>query len=553
MLTGPQTLTIAIHYLYDWATSKYFRQNSLFIRAAFLDLVSLCGIAIIRMPGCQSTMDTWTELTTTISIGPEYPLNLTNATGSALLQRSLSQVFFIDRSILRPDSLETLISREYQTITDALMYLETLDPDTCFAALDTLQTIVQTKQPQGPLTQISLILLQVFRFVHKAHNVEVLSKAQSILAGGLSNPLVSKSVLSLVREEDLLAMIAKMEQQCLEGAPFVAQSATHLLGFLLDSLFRKLDHPARRRTILPNIARYVKLLRMMITDTNPFDARFAAVQSISALHHLWTLRPTSKPEGELLLGLAFVLYDLLADDDDEIRNTAALATTTLLQTYTRQREQIKPAVPVLTAHRLARFLVRHFRTTPALCKEALRRLTDTPPRSRLSSTTFAATFAVASKEETALFSTEKQNLFYDPTLDTVVWSRVLCSCSISPTGIPPHLRAGLKDWVVEGLTVLGSTAKTESDVALGWSAKADVFSLGMRVICAAGVVMKWEGTSAAGTHVRRALVDFLEAGREGEVHGLWIEKGAKVLEDSVLDLVNDVRRRLMGVHSVLGV
>jgi len=450
-----------------------------------------------------------------------------------------------------------MVSNNYQSIGAALLTLEALDPDTCSTALDTLHDIIEIKRPQGPVLQTPLILLQIFHLTQKAHDPEILAKAQSVLADGLSLPEMRRSVLSLVKENDLLTTLQNLEDQCLASAPSNAQTALHLLGFFLDWTYH--THPQHRRSLLINLARYIRILRMTIIDTNPFDARFAAVQSMATLQHIWTLRPTSKAEGPLLLGLTFVLYDMLNDDDDEIRNVAAEATSRLLSTHAshQHRQPINPAVPILTTHHLARFLTTHFRTTPSLYNEATRRLTATPPSTPLFSTPFAEAFQETRKQDSALFTTEKQNLFHDPTLDALLWSRVLSSLPQSPSAPPPALRESLTSWVLESLAELTRTAREEADGALGWSAKPEVFTLGMRVLCAAGVALEWgsassgQGKKGMGADVRKMLVEFVVAGRESGVHGLWVGKAERMLEAGVVGNLRGVYGMLVTVQRAL--
>lgn len=541
--------------LRQWIPEWYTQLKCPFTRAAFLDIISLCGMAIAQGFESQSTIGAWASLTASLTIGAENSIDLKRANGNALLQRSLARLFFIDRTILRPELLHTKVSRDNQSIGDALLLLEMGNPDTCAAALDTLGDIIQLKAPRGPLMQISLILVHIYTLIQYANNPEVLSKAQSVLANGLSRPGMTKSCLSLIKEADLLSMLDKLETRCVEAAPSNMQSALHLLGFFLDWTYH--EYPAHRQTLLHRIARYIRVLRMAIIDTNPFDARFAAAQSVSALQHIWTMSPSSKSTGPLLLGLTFVLYDMLTDDDDEIRDTAALATTKLLQAHvssssppSSEQRTITPAVPILTTHRLANFLITTFAPSrpgsEALCKEALRRLTGTPSLAP----PFTSAFAAARKEDTALFSTEKQNLFKDDTLDAVLWSRVLSllPCSI----IPPAVRSGLTTWVLEALAVLTSTAEKEIDGALGWSAKPEVFTLGMRGICAAEVVVRWNVGSQDASTVRRMLREFVDIGEESEVHGIWLDKVERVLEQSVVDVLRCAKERLIVVEKAVG-
>lgn len=487
-------------------------------------------------------MQAWASLTASIAIGPEHMLDLSSAGENSLLKRSLAQLFFIDRTILRPDCLDAMLSSRYQSIGDALLMLSHDDPDTCAAALDTLHDIIQTKAARGPVMQLSLIILQVYHLVRAASDEEALSKAQCVLADGLALDGMSASVLSLVAPDDLEAALDRLETQCLSSAPSTTQTALRLLGILLDWSWNTTT--PSQHSLRPKAARYIRLLRTSIVDTNPFDARFAAAQSLASLQHLWALRPDTKADASLLLGLACVLYDMLVDDDDDIRDTAAQATAQLLAAQGASQHQ--PVVPGLAAHRLAMFLVRALPRSQALCREALRRLTGTPAHSALFGERFADAFAAARQEDVALFNVEKQNLFKDDSLDAVLWARMLASLPVAD--IPPALCDGLAAWVGEGLAVLAAAMRGEGDGALGWGSKAEVFALGVRVVCGTEVVLKWLGQDVEGMRIRRALGEFVEAGEGGEGHGLWLEKAERVLEASVIDVVRSVGAGLMVVH-----
>jgi hypothetical protein len=285
------------------------------------------------------------------------------------------------------------------------------------------------------------------------------------------------------------------------------------------------------------------------------------------LSHIWTLLSDSKSTSTLLLGLSIILYDLLNDDDDEIRDAAAIATTRLLlaqpvksivnkiPTMPIVKKSVvinpprdpslvvKPAVPILTAYRLAKFLATHFNDSPFLIAEALRRLTGARSITSLFSTPFADTLAEERKEDNTLFSIEKRNLFKDDTLDTALWSRVLRL--LDATAVPAGYVEELKKWVLDGLTELAETARSEDDGALGWTSKAEVFTLGMRVICAAEVLLEWGGVDAGS--IKKALRELANVdGGEG-IHGLWVEKIESVLEDAVIDSL----RRVCGSLSMV--
>lgn len=493
---------------------------------------------MLRKPEANRILYTWETLTNIVSIGPQFTLELGTASDEALMRRSLAEAFFIDRVILRDNSLGSIVSQEYQGIDQALEMLAYEDSDTCCIIFDVLDRILKLKSSNGLSIPLELVLAHIHSVTLHATDHEVISKAQAILAAVLTDTQLKSDFFGLLIQEQVFSTLTKLEDQCLTGPLANVQSALHLLGYFLDHAYHV--YPAQRRTVLEATARFVRLLRMTIVDTNPFDMRFAAVQSLTALEHIWTAPTTPKATASLLQGLSLVLYDLLSDDDDEIRDIAARATGKLLRAQGSQ--DTEDFVPLLASHRLARYLAKTYSNSSDLSKEAVRRLTNTHSPTPLFSTPFAQTLKEQRKEDTALFATEKQNLYKDDTLDAIYWSRILIAIHI-----PSPLLRSLNNWVLDALVVLSRTAEEEEDGALGWTSKAEVFTLGIRVLCAAEVVLKWGHGDAKGK-VLKALRRFANVGSEREVHGLWLDRVEGVLEKYVLGMLGRVKRGLLTVE-----
>jgi hypothetical protein len=534
---APARIPLLMRKIAKVAQDWYMSSDCPFIRSAILDLVSLCGMTMFRRADAVSSLlHHWGKLAAQVKIGPRYNSGSSDIHGDALFQTSLAQMFFVDRVIMRENALESTLSEEYQGIDDALMLLATEDQDTCCAALETLHTILQLKPSNGVTIPLSLVLAYIHRVVLEATDPEVISKAQTVLADALVDKYYKTDFFNLITEEQVKLTLARLETQCLEGPPSNMQSALHLLGFFLDYAYN--HHSSTRKEILEAVARYIKLLRMTIVDTNPFDTRSAAIQSLSALSQIYTASPTSKTTGPLILGLSLILHDLLNDDDDEIRDLAARATGTLLRA--QGLGSYTDTVPILTTHRLAAYLSTTFSSSNQLSQESIRRLTYTASPTPLFHTPFADTFNQERKEDSSLFAQEKQNLYKDATLDAVLFSRLLLSLPASM--LFPSLREGLANWVTEGLRILTQTAGQAEDGALGWSTKAEVFTLGMRVFCAAEVVMGWRGAEREET--LKALSEFAEKGIQAGVHGLWVERIEDMQRSEVLDALVRVKGSL---------
>ncbi|CAI6334384.1 unnamed protein product [Periconia digitata] len=560
-----QVLTATIGSLDDVA-EKHMSRRCPPNRSAFLELVGSCGVAMLNMPVNVATSAAWAQLTHKISIGSEYELGAHYEANSALFGQSVARVFFIDRVHFQCHEPNVPLT---QDIGDALVFLAKDDVDTCLVSLDTLDELVQLKSPCAPVWPPPHLVQGLFRLILETKHIEVLSKAQEVLADALqhSNNLT-------FTEENVTPTLSTLESHCLNSAPSNKRSALRLLAHFVDQTHYL--YPQHHQTLYPYIARYIRLLRRTIIDTNPFDDRFAAVQSIASLHHLWTMPRTTNPTSSLTLGLAFVLYDLLNDDDEEIRDAASTATLRLIHSSTSTPLEQRQ-VPILTSHYLASFLVKTFPMHPFLHKEVIRRLTlsesttsltpfsktlqsslNDPASSSSPPTTNDSNTSGAAQSANLLFATEKQNLYHDATLDAQLWSRVLSS--IPPSSISPPLREDLALWTHDALLALLTAAREQGDggQALGWCSKSngDVCSLGLRGIFVAGVVVGWRGGLAggkAGEEVRVLLGKLAGAGAQGgaeiaPIHLLWTHKATSLLQEHILTLL----RGVSGVADELG-
>jgi hypothetical protein len=485
-------------------------------------------MSILQRQESKSALVAWTQLTSAVNIGPAYELGVSDESDSPLRTEALVRLFIVDRAIVRPDSLGTIVSGDYQSIGDTLMLLATEDPDTCCAALDTVETIVEKAAFDAPKKPKSLLMAHVHRVVLNAEDPEVISKAQRVLAEALDGDTSRKAeFFSLLTDLQLLGTLAKLEDQCLTGPPSNMQSALHLLGFFLEHTYH--IFPSARDEVIAATTRYIRLLRMTIVDTNPFDTRFAAAQSICALNHLWTARPPTSAPSPLVLGLGLILYDMLQDDDDEIRDLSALATSTFISTTSSRKAE--PTVPILATQQLLTHLLALFPRSSALATHALRRLSASP--SALFSTSFADILEEVTKPQTALFAQEKQNLFKDDALDALCWARVLSSPGIVGA-LPASVLESAATWTHSALTTLTARYEAESDGALGWASKPEVFVWLIRIICLSETILQNGMNSEGKTEVKLGLAKLVAAMGKSEGHAVLIKRAEKVLEEDVM-------------------
>lgn len=251
-------------------------------------------------------------------------------------------------------------------------------------------------------------------------------------------------------------------------------------------------------------------------------------------------RPPVEAE-PFLLDIYLILYDMLNDDDEELRDISAIAASYVLAN--RQGSPAEAAstlVPLATSHRLAQFLATSYQTSPHLLHEAIQRLTG----QRIKISSFSSMVCVSAlldehiRNSTVLFVEEKQNLFIDDAREARVWHSVLKQLKPETKAIDSALAKEFPQWVSDGLSCLTKTTELETAGGLlGFTSKPEVFIIGLRVIYAASVLLS-KGLSV-GFDVDERLISaratqLLEVGRAAWVHEQWLSCLHEALHDITL-------------------
>ena len=248
-----------------------------------------------------------------------------------------------------------------------------------------------------------------------------------------------------------------------------------------------------------------------------------------------------------------MLYDTLNDDDTEIREKGASIVSWILlkpEPSGTAGSATSSLSPLAAKSRLTDFLIAHYNNSTALCYEAIGRLAGIRVelgRSVLSrgmaNTTSAGaghskmgmrpmllpsigvSLGEARREDTALFSEEKQNLYIDDVQEACGWAIVITK--LSSSSIESDSAHELEVWVMQGLAVLTEMAQAEVDGPLGWTTKPDVFTMGARIIYAARVLLHWASIGVAGVleeDIREALQALHSVGEKNCLHGSWMQR-----------------------------
>ncbi|KAL4785390.1 putative death-receptor fusion protein-domain-containing protein [Aspergillus varians] len=276
------------------------------------------------------------------------------------------------------------------------------------------------------------------------------------------------------------------------------------------------------------IQEWATRLRSAMGETTEFTTRYAAATSIAAFAR--ANRPLGTPPRVDLsfLEIYLILYDLLNDDDEELRDIAA-STASWILSYSSVSPQKAVALSPLNASELfATFVTDTYAESQLLFTRAVRYILGLEPRigdssSRTGLIPVSEITAEIRKESTVLFEEEKQNLFIEVIREIDLWSGVLTR--LAKAAYDEQLLKEVFNWVSDGLTCFADIlARPDGEDGLvGWMAKPEAYTLGVQVISLAGFMTSKELGALgllddAQAVLKAKLETLLQAGMTGLLH-----------------------------------
>lgn len=257
--------------------------------------------------------------------------------------------------------------------------------------------------------------------------------------------------------------------------------------------------------------------------------------------------PRSEPA---LLGPYMVLYDILVDDDEGIREQGSRTVSSLLSAHTNASLSLSPAA---AKSRLLDFLKQKYRGSTAFSIEAVRKLTGLP--SMYSATTHkigsdkddefrsiplqlrpvGELLLEARTTQIAVFVEEKQNLYVDQVLEADGWANILLY--MDAAAWEPIVVLALQSWTADGLDYLLDFYEKMSVLeASSLTSIPEMYTLIMRIILSAKVLVngatQMNSESNRKNHDCRVLLQrLLELGTQKRLHGLLLDRIWHILED----------------------
>lgn len=263
--------------------------------------------------------------------------------------------------------------------------------------------------------------------------------------------------------------------------------------------------------------------------------REAAAEALDRFDNTWTMLAMGERLANTFSRLCCAVYDLLNDDDEDIRLLAAGITRRILAKGSMMTGM--DYEPIVAGQKLLTlYLSRPGHSTESLATAMSRAYGLSPETAPVS---VEDQLAALSHSDTALFAEEKQNLYIDDSQEVRVWSQVVSKLlakqgTASQNETSASLTSTFVEWISSGLDALARKAENEGDGALGWSSNEDVFALGLRVIHGTEVVLQMKTRGVAVPALETKLFACAKAFESSGVNCLWRWEVERILSEAVV-------------------
>ncbi|KAJ5669950.1 Armadillo-like helical [Penicillium maclennaniae] len=451
--------------------------------------------------------------------GSQAGWNLESKTrASSLLRRALSWCTI----------LKMLALRQWSEISGVYRDVSEVDADAATWILEQLEEKVdKVERFRKPL--LDLYAFVILNDAPSSAKTAAVSNLASILEELLSCQESTLSGLALPCDD--LTKAFRPEADIKSWNRHATDSALRLQGCLLAIRGSSNDgHPLS--SIKQDIHSWIVKLRSALSEEVEFTTRFAAVQSLHSFSR--SLRPSgSSPRADSsLLDIYLIMYDMLNDDDEELRDIAA-STASWVLSYSSVSPNAAVALGPLNASALlANFILDQYSDSVQLTRRVICYLTGQEPRISGSDdqTHLIAVSELLTEycqDRTALFVEEKQNLFIDEVRELDVWSPALKQ--LKRNAYPETLVRQISSWVSEGLGHLSAHIAQESgqDGLLGWVSRPESFTLGVRLISISSALASPsfeapELMDVEQQQLRKQLQTLLSVSKSAAVHDEWL-------------------------------
>ncbi|KAL4875089.1 putative death-receptor fusion protein-domain-containing protein [Aspergillus karnatakaensis] len=410
---------------------------------------------------------------------------LSSTRAFSLLRRQLAWITF----------LRALTKRDTEDLQPFIHKVASLDPNACQWVLERMHEVFESKE------KFTDKLIKLYASIVLAElPLEVKTPAISNLAFYLQVALESKDGLATIALPwDDLSRHVKVNSTKKGFNRDRADADLQLEGCIIGYKSVTPGYSIQQT----EIQEWATRLRSALSEETEFTTRHAAATSIAAIARAY--RTPGKPAqvDPIFLENHLILYDLLNDDDEELRDIAALTASCILSYSSVSPDKAVTLSPLNASELFAKSIAQNYSDSQVLFTHSVRYILGLQPRVGDSSSSSSkstgtqlvpvqVTTSELRKESTILFEEEKQNLFIESIREIDVWSSVLTK--LNKPAYDEQLVKELYTWISDGLTAFSDILASEDgeDGLVGWMAKPEAYTLGVRLLSLAGVLISRE-------------------------------------------------------------
>ncbi|EMC99390.1 hypothetical protein BAUCODRAFT_64529, partial [Baudoinia panamericana UAMH 10762] len=529
--TSPQCDRYECWAIINAAKTVYVDNPCSVTKAAYVDLSTECALAL------RLASDQHVGLPTDCSPGSQRQLSFTGA--DAMLRCSLA------RALILP-LLTSLDSsrKEFTSVTEVLSETSRMDADACIAFMAQAKTFITTTAgvAQNALNTLVAVCQRLLAITDV--NTRLLCDAEELL-------LVIASANRQTGQS--WSALTDFSADHLRSLPLTSRNANQRFADLdLQLAAACLEHLACSSTS-PTVEAIAAIKQWQIICERSINGLGlctveAVARAVNLLNVVWLQIATEAQLVNVFRNMCVMVYDLLDDDDEDVRDLASQSAGRILDTQGGRsiRHELNP---IVASQKLLGFMSRKWASDSAFVQITLSRAFG--PSDALGIT---ERMRRCLTKDTALFMEEKQNLYIDETREVRAWSQV--AMRLSPAAVSKAALAQLCTRVEEGLAALTLELRTTPDGPLGWTTKPELFTLGLQIVYGAEWLLYMVGQGVRipvrPSGLRRQLVNLFASAVESNANCLWRGELERILARAILHRHTCEYRRVTLTDGILG-
>lgn len=292
----------------------------------------------------------------------------------------------------------------------------------------------------------------------------------------------------------------------------------------------------------------IHVIRSYLHESMPFTIRLSGTKAMNQIYNVLQVETTENRAAlrRVRLEYLLLLYDVLNDDDEEIRDLAASITNKAITVCGVDGKHKGSTIPLAARIHLSAVLASSFPSSKRLATTAILRMTGSKTMRLAMSPTASARVALVQSETNDLFAVERQNLYMDPIRESDIWSKVLRSIhpSTAQLGI-------LHDWTLQGLEAMTALLPQQTHGWISFTSKPDVFVFIWQLLNSAQVllILPWFSPDLA---ARSRLMTMVAGLQQVCDHPIVQQKAENIMKAYVISRLSTTAKQCQKILATQG-